>query len=165
MALHSIDMFRRLGSGVRPDGARPKPGTRPFESLSFSQMLSGLGGESRPSGRPVHLPDEIELDLDDETREAVSFALDRAEAKNIERLLAVTGAGVLVLDVPTRTVRSAESAPDDEVMSGIDGAVVLGGLAEGSEPRGATSEEMARGLRRLGSASLVRVLAQGEQQH
>ena len=105
------------------------------------------------------------MELDDETREAVSFALDRAEAKSIGRLLAVTGAGVLVLDVPTRTVRSAESAPDEEVMGGIDGAVVLGGLSDGSQSRGATSDEMARGLRRLSSASLVRVLAQGEQQH
>lgn len=162
MALHTVDMIRRLASGVRPDGGRVKKGDRPFESRSFAELLGDTSRDVRPSGRPVHVAPDVELELEDEQEERLAFALDRAEARFVERLMAVTSQGVMVLDVLTRTVRSVDENPDDEVMAGIDGAVVLGGLGNNENERGPSSEELARGLRRVGSASLVRVLAQGE---
>jgi len=164
MSLHTIDMIRRLASGVRPDGGRASRGRRPFEALSFAELLGESARDVRPSGRPLRLGPGVEAELDDDLRDRLGLALDRAEAQFVERLMAVTDAGVMVLDVRERTVRSVESSPGDGVTAGIDGAVVLGGPGGGSEEAGASAEELARGLRRVGSASLSRVLAAHERQ-
>ena len=163
MALHTVDMIRRLASGVRPDGGRPSKGTRPFETLGFDALLMDAARDVRPTGRPVHLGAGLEFDLNEEEASGLSLALDRAEAKGVEQLLALTARGVMVLDVHERTIRSLDDASDDDVRTGIDGAVVLGGIGGGDEPKGASAEDLARGLRRYGSASLVRVLAQREE--
>ena len=164
MSLHTIDMIRRLASGVRPDGGRASRGKQPFEARSFSELLGDTAHDVRPSGRPLHVGSDVDAELDEDLRDRLGFALDRAEAQFVERLMAVTDAGVMVLDVPARTVRSVDPSPDDGVMAGLDGAVVLGGLGGGGGDNGASAEELARGLRRVGSASLSRVLAAQERE-
>jgi len=162
----TIDMLRRLASGITPDGLRPRKASKPFESLSFTELFADASRPVRASGRPVHSAADIETEFDDELLEKIGFALDRAEAQGLENILAITGSGVLMVDVHERTIRSAEAAPGEDLLTGIDGAVVLGGIrsdGEAESDAGPTSEEVARGLRRLGSASLMRVLAQNTQ--
>ena len=162
MSLQPIDMLRRLASGVTPDSRRTRRASAPFESRSFADLMIESAKPVCPSGRPVRNGPDLDEDfeLSDEERERLSLALDRAEAQFMESLLAVTSEGVLVVDVEERTIRRAEDAPGDELFSGIDGAVVVGGLGGGDSDERADAEGVARGLRTLGSASLVRVLAQ-----
>ncbi|MEQ9616914.1 MAG: hypothetical protein RLN60_02645 [Phycisphaerales bacterium] len=162
MPLQPIDMLRRLASGVTPDGRRAKRASAPFESRSFADLLTESSRPVRPTGRAIleHAELDEEFELDEDERERLSFALDRAEAQFMESLLAISSAGVLVVDVNERTIRRAEDAPDDELFTGIDGAVVIGGLNPKETDTAERAEHMARRLRTLGSASLLRVLSQ-----
>jgi len=160
MSLQPIDMLKRLASGVTPDGKRARRSNAPFETQSFADLLLESSRPVRATGRLVFTDPGLELELDDEEMDKLALALDRAEAQYMESLLAITSEGMLIVDVAERTIRSADDAPGEDLVSGIDGAVVLGGLKDDSDDDRETSEAVARNLRTLGSASPVRFIAQ-----
>jgi len=161
LSLQPIDMLRRLAAGVTPDGKRARRSNAPFETRSFADLLLESSRPVRASGRPVRTDQDVEIELDDDEMEKLALALDRAEAQFMGSLLAISSSGVLIVDVAERTIRSADDAPGDELVTGIDGAVVLGGLGDDSAGDREVAEAVARGLRTLGNASPVRLIASG----
>lgn len=124
----SIDMLRRLGSGVRPGAvgipAPPSaPGKTPTEEQSFEQLLQAAKSSSFRS-EPVRLANGSKIELDADQLRRLGPAADAAEANGATKLLAfIDGRGVVV-DVASRTVE-AVAQPGSGVVNGVDAVVVI----------------------------------------
>lgn len=124
----SIDMLRRLGSGVRPGAIGTPhplsaPGKTPTEGQSFQELLRAAKSASFRS-EPVRLASGSKIDLDADQLRRLGPAADAAEADGATKLLAfIDGRGVVV-DVASRTVEKT-AEPGSGVVNGVDAVVVI----------------------------------------
>lgn len=156
----SLDLLRRLASGVRPDGAggaSARPATL-TQGASFAELLHAAKGGEIGTGRSLRLAEGVgAADLSTDQLERLSGATDRAEASGATRLLALIDGKAVTIDVTTRTALSVTDAGPEgraPVMTGIDSVVIVPASA-GAEP--AHAAPRVRGL--ASNASLARLLA------
>lgn len=148
----SLDLLRRLGSGVVP-GA-PEPNNAPsVGGASFGDLLEQARAGELSSGRTLKVREGLADRLTNEQLERLSRAADAAEASGAVRMLAVVDGLAVTIDVVTRTVEDVASAKDGAVRTGVDAAVVL--------PESGANEPAAPAIlgRVNGNQSLLRLLA------
>lgn len=120
MPLLPTELLRKLGSGVRPDGAQKhRPGAA-AAPINFSELVESARAGHIRSDRPVSWDRPDHEDALERARSVIEQALDRAEAAGISTLLIAHGSALLKADVARRAVTEIES----------DGASVLALEAE-----------------------------------
>jgi len=155
-------LLRRLGSGVRPDGAAPARARPPVDQAAFAALLQQARAGALGSGRPVLVGPEAQLvrPLREQERAQLAQALDAAQAAGARRLLALLGERPMLLDVESRQLvrelRSVAGGPAvDDLVTGLDAAVALAPLhgaedaeptADGQEAQGAEAPGSSGGL-------------------
>lgn len=123
MAIDPAILLRRLAPPVRPHGVE-RPG-RPFESRDFEELLDLAAAGSVVTGRPVHLPDELEDALPREDLDRLARGADLAQAAGFDRAVLLLRGRAFLLDVPDRRVTDAADAPDADRTIPVDGVVAL----------------------------------------
>jgi hypothetical protein len=105
MALATVDMLRRLGSGVRP-GAESHLSR---DGIAF--VLPTTRGR-RESGRTVQLAPGLEqsLPLSEKRLAQITQAADTAEAAGSRTMLVIDDRGAYLVDLPTRMIRRGRCA-------------------------------------------------------
>ncbi len=162
----SLDLLRRLGSGVRPDGAggvTPRPASL-TQGASFADLLRAAKGGEIETGRSLRLAEGVVgAELSAGQLDRLSQATDRAEASGATRLLALIDGKAVTIDVTTRTALSVADAAAEgraPVMTGIDSVVIVPGAGGGAGGAGAEAAHAAPRVRGLASnAALARLLA------
>lgn len=158
--LSPMDMLRRLGSGVRPDGAGSlgQPQAALTQSASFADLLRAAKGGAAASGRTLRLAEGVSAaDLSPHQMERLARAADRAEAAGAGRVLALVDGKAVTIDVTTRTALSVADATGASgramTLSGIDSVVIV------PQEAGADTAHAAPPVRGLtANASLARLL-------
>jgi len=139
----SSDMLRRLEPTVRPGivGSSSEMSlvgsleSTSIERLSFGDLIGLMESGRLGVGRPVSVPDG--LDLDESDRAALVQAADHAQAAESRRAVVLLGSRSFLLDVAARRIERA-LAPDPEtdwpdVITGVDAVVVQPDSVEGEE--------------------------------
>jgi|GEM_PF-2072294 len=144
--LHSAELLlRRLGSGVRPDGATKIAARAPVDAAAFRALLGRARSGALESGRAVvSAPDaQLSTPLTNVELERIAGAADAAEAAGARRFVALLGDRPLVVDVATRRMvrelrsESERIAPSD-VFTGVDAAVAIAPTKSSDEEDGVT---------------------------
>lgn len=120
-------LLRRLGSGVRPDGAAPPAGPAPVESAGFADLLRRARSGELTSKLPVEIDPGAGVTLTDDQLTRVAAAADQAEAAGVRTALLTIDGQRLLLDVHSRRITGPAPA-DSAVLPGIDGVVDAGDL-------------------------------------
>lgn len=157
MSLDSINLLRRLGSGVRPSASvqtNPSAATGP---ASFADLLSQAQRGTLESGRVVTVDPDAKVTLTPEQLVKVSRAADAAEAAGVRTALVVIDGQRLTLDVGQREITGL--APAGGVVSGVDGVIDLDALEAQAAKRPSTNGPALR----PGSPSVLELLAKLEQ--
>lgn len=149
----STDMLRRLGSGVRPDGASAAPTVAAIEQRDFDDLLSRAGRGEIRSGRGLRFGAGVSGQFDEATMSLLGSAADAAEAAGARRLLAFVGDQSARIDVESREIRALSARTPGEVLTGFDAAVIVGETSEESAT--------ARGPAFVRNAALGEILARG----
>lgn len=128
--IHSADLLRLLGSGVRPVGpASGASGAALTPSAPFADILSAARSGGIESGREVRYAKGSIGAADARTLAALSRAADAAEASGATRLLAVSGGRAFTIDLTTREIvgeRSSQTTdPAGALFTGVDAVAVL----------------------------------------
>ncbi len=110
-----VEMLRKLGSGVRPDGAQKSRRPSGAASLDFGEMIAAARVGRIRSDRPATWQRGDHDDELERCRDVLEEAMDRAEAAGIDTLIVALGAQLLRADVETRSLEPIET----------DGASVL----------------------------------------
>lgn len=159
----SVDLLRKLGSGVRPDGnaeASP-PNTSAIEREPFQGLLLRARAGELASGRDVRMAAGGDVEFDQEMMSRLSEAADAAQAAGAERLLAWVDGRVVGVDLGAREARAIDRA-DGEILTGFDAAVILTREspdaarilpAPGALPCASLAEALARDVRSGGIAA------------
>ncbi|MFI4853600.1 MAG: hypothetical protein ACIAQF_01320 [Phycisphaerales bacterium JB065] len=109
MAMLPVEMLKKLGSGVRPDGAQKSRRSGGGGTIDFGAMVAAArAGSIRSPRSATWQRGEHEDDLE-RCRDVLEEALDRAEAAGIETLIVALGHRLLRADVPNRAVEPIES--------------------------------------------------------
>lgn len=151
----SVDLLRKLASGVRPDGAGPLSTPDVIERERFESLLSRVRTGELGSGRPVRLAHGSESEFDREMLSRLADATDAAQAAGAEHLLAWVEGRVLRVDVARREAGEIDG-DGGGILTGFDAAVVL--TRESTEaarilpapsamPSASLAEALARGVR------------------
>lgn len=159
----SLDLLRKLASGIRPDGSTPSPGSSPIERDRFERLLSRARSGELASGRRLHAAPGVGEVFDEHVMEQLSQAADAAEAAGADRLLAWVGERMVRIDVPHRELQGVGGAEPGRVVTGFDAAVFFPGADESSVrpggPRGVINaglaEFLARGVRDTPDAAVA----------
>jgi hypothetical protein len=108
MPLLTTELLKKLGSGVRPDGAQRRRGTSE-PTVDFSELIASARAGKIRSDRPVRWEQETPCDCFDRLRPLIEQAIDRAEAAGASRLLIAHGNRLLSADVAHRSVSEVDS--------------------------------------------------------
>lgn len=120
MTSSSVDLLRKLASGVRPDGGAATSPKTPIEGLGFHELLQRVEGGAVSSGRPVRVGEGVNLSLSSDQLERLGVALDAAEAAGASRVLAVIDGHALSIDVNEREILDARGSGDAILRSDFD---------------------------------------------
>ena len=156
MTNEGVNLLRRLGSGVIPDGASAWVAGSP---ISASRPVAPIGAENGAirTGRTVLVGAELEPALSMEQLENLADAADLAQAAGAANVVAIIDGRALTLDVPARRITGEipldipAQTPGD-VLAGIDAAVVARSTAadplndENEHPNMMTTPSAARRL-------------------
>ncbi|MEM9083267.1 MAG: hypothetical protein AAGB34_06690 [Planctomycetota bacterium] len=134
MAINPVDMLKRLGSGIHPDGSALRRAHRPVESIGFTELLSRAKTNDTRAERPIHFespdpdPDDSESDplsfTDHELREIGRF-VDAAEIEGIERLAVMVGGRLALVSVHDREITEVTDDAAHRLLGGVGGIAVL----------------------------------------
>ena len=136
-----VNLLRRLGSGVIPDGAANPAGSEPIESAGFPTLLVGAGRGRIRTGRAVLVHAQLPQPLTMAQLRNIADAADLAQAAGVTSVVAMIDDRALLLDVPARRitgelpVECPAQTPAD-VLAGID-AVVVAEATIAAQPRDA----------------------------
>ncbi|HVZ92881.1 MAG TPA: hypothetical protein VG797_00070 [Phycisphaerales bacterium] len=120
----SLDLLRKLGSGVRPESAASGPGGA-IESRGFADLLKSVRDGAISSNRPLSLAKGAEGKLSPDQLNRLSIAADAAEASGSYRLLAVVDGQAVKIDIASRTIESVTSHDPAKVYGDVDSVVFL----------------------------------------
>jgi len=124
-----VNLLRKLGAGVIPDGAQRDPAGRPIEGADFPTLLVGAQQGSVRTGLAVLVRAELDEPLTKAQLENLADAADLAMAAGVASVVALIDGRALTLDVPARRI-TGEIALDEparaprDVIDGLDAAVV-----------------------------------------
>ena len=129
MTNEGLNLLRRLGAGVIPDGAGSPPARTPIETSGFRTLLVEAGSGEIRTGRPVLVRAALDRALTPAQFQSLADAADLAQAAGAKNVIAIIDDHALVIDVPVRRITGeiplgrAAQRPGD-VLAGIDAAVV-----------------------------------------
>lgn len=156
-----LDLLRKLGSGVRPQGAGERPGAGvrsagDWAGASFAELLEQASADVRSgaASKDVSVNPRVQASLTDEQLARLARTADRVVAGGGTRALVRMEDGAVVLDAERRTVESSVELEPGAVVSGIDSYT--------EAPAAGAGERVQVPAASLSSASLVRVAAQRE---
>lgn len=173
MSISPLDMLKRLGSGVRPDGPGPSApaGTPAPDAGAFSDLLAKVRAGQVSSGRRVECPAGCGVELTDDQLDRLSVVADAAEAAGAWRMVASIDGKSVVVDVEQRQVLGTA---DDGIVTGVDAVVTVpqgspeelrrlfaGGSAGESVTARASGGAMNIGVRNQSVAELLSSLDRG----
>ncbi len=174
MDLASIELLKKLGSGVRPDGASPPKGAAALETVPFEQLMRTVQTGTLHSGRPVEISTDSKVRLEGEQLERLAVVVDAAEAAGTDRVVALLDGEVVSIDVPERRVDGANEELVGRVVTDLDGLIIVPKkgaselralFAEGTqETSGAESIGPRSHVHNTTIASLLGTLAQSSEQ-
>lgn len=158
-----LDLLRRLGSGLTPNGAeKPSKGLGGADpaALSFTEMLAKAEKGEINSGLPVTIAKGSGVELSDEQLARVAIAADRAQAAGADRAVVIIDNVAVKLDVATRTISGKAELQPGSTLADIDAVVMAPAPAGGPS----ASQQAVTSLSASGStnASLLDVLAKRE---
>lgn len=144
--MNASELLRSLGGALTPGlGLKPGAGAQGAGGVDFASLLRRAESGDLESGRSLRIDDAAQVELTGNQLARLSQATDAAQAAGARKLFAmVDGVGV-VIDVPSRTIKSVvpmEGAQDGRalpanVLVGIDAFVMapdrIDGLDEGDE--------------------------------
>jgi len=117
----AINLLKKLGSGIRPDGRAEAPHS--IDGPGFQDLLRRAGRGEISSGKDVSAGLGVNADLDDADYARLAAVADAAEAAGVSRLVAVLDGTPVLLDVAERTVLGAGDQLRGNLMTDIDGVV------------------------------------------
>jgi len=129
MTSEAVNLLRRLGSGVIPDGASPAVFGSPIEGMDFPTLLVGAERGMIRTGRIVDIRAALEPELDSEQLENLADAADLARAAGVTSVVVTIDRRALLLDAPARQITGeipldAPSKRPGDVLIGLDAIVV-----------------------------------------
>lgn len=124
MNIGAGEMLRRLGSGVRPDGAAASPAPTPLEAQGFAGLLAAVKKGAVGSGRGLEIVPGAKVALSSEQLDRLAAVTDAAEAAGSSRLLALIDGQQVTIDVPERRITGGGAGPGG-VLTDIDSVVVV----------------------------------------
>lgn len=125
MNVNAGDLLKLLAGGVRPDGATQSAPVQGLDTKSFADLLADVKAGVLSSGRPVTVGPHADCELTDDQLQRLGVVADAAEAAGATRVAALIDGQLVKLDVLNRTVESAEPGGGGNVMTGIDGFVLV----------------------------------------
>lgn len=171
MSISPLDMLKRLGSGVRPDGSAAPAQTPAPDAGAFADLLAKVRAGEVSSGRRVECPDGCGVELTDDQLDRLSVVADAAEAAGAWRMVANIDGKSVVIDVEQRQVLSAADAG---IVTGVDAVVTVpqgspgelrrlfaGGFAGEGVTGRAPGGAMSTGVRNQSVAELLSSLDRG----
>ena len=172
MTTSSVDLLRKLGSGVRPDSGPGPAGASSAGGIDFNALLQKVRSGEVSSGRPVTVASGAGVELSQEQLSRLSIAADAAEASGAHTLLALVDGKALTVDIPSRSVTGGPGALSGRVATDFDAFIVvpeagssaLRDLFAGVQPALNTSEAGGAhqtalpGLSRISNESLASLL-------
>lgn len=119
------ELLRKLASGARPDGVRPRLPRAALDSMGFASLLDA--STRLNSDQPITLSERLDIELSDEVRQRLGRVADRSAQMGLKHIIAVVDAGVVAIDTGSRTVAAHLNDQGDEPVVGFDGIAVLTG--------------------------------------
>jgi len=125
MDLASIQLLRKLGSGVQPDGSPVRIGAPAIETIPFRDLVRRVETGALHSGKPVELDAGAGIRLEGEQLERLGVVVDAAEAAGTKRIVALIDGEVVSIDVDERRVDGANEELVGRVVTDLDGLVIV----------------------------------------
>jgi hypothetical protein len=174
MTNDGVNLLRRLGSGVIPDGASPAVAGRPIERTDFPTLLVGAARGRVRTGRAVLVRAELKQPLTMAQLTNLADAADLAQAAGAFSVVTMIDDRALTLDVSARRITGeipleCPALTPSDVIAGIDAIVVaqatIGTRRQESEHlRGTTTtpgaaRRLAAELMKIQNRSVAQLLA------
>lgn len=121
MSTHAIDLLKKLGSGIRPEGRATAPHS--IDGPGFQDLLRRAQSGEISSNKEVTRALGAKADLDESDYARLAVVADAAEAAGVNRLVAVLDGTPVLLDVAERLVLGAGDSLRGNIMSDVDGVV------------------------------------------
>lgn len=109
MPLLPSELLRKLGSGVRPDGAKKHRPLGDPAPINFREMIESARAGQVRSDRPVSWDATDRENTLEHARSIIEQALDHAEAAGVSTLLIAHAGAMFKADVARRQVTPIES--------------------------------------------------------
>lgn len=109
MAMLPVEMLKKLGSGVRPDGAQKSRRSGGGGTIDFGALVAAARAGAIRSSRSVTWQRGDDEDDLERCRDVLEEALDRAEAAGLETLIVALGGRLFRARVPDRAVEPIET--------------------------------------------------------
>lgn len=142
MTNEGVNLLRRLGSGVIPDGACAAVAGLPIERTDFPTLLVGAGRGKIRTGRAVLVRAELKQPLTMAQLTNLADAADLAQAAGASSVVTMIDDRALTMDVSARRITGeipleCPTLTPADVIAGIDAIVVAEATVEARPQDGA----------------------------
>lgn len=163
----SVDLLRKLSSGVRPDGSSSALAA-PTDAAGFEQLLQRVRAGEVNSGRALTVAPGVSTNLSQDQIERLGIVTDAAEAAGAENLLAFIDGVPVSIDVASRRIESAGQNLAGSVLTSFDAVVIVpqggahelrGLFANAAGRTGGAASAQTLGVERVRNSSVADLLA------